>query len=661
LWRPGAENRTVTNLFDGFPPGPRRGSVLWVLIIARISTLHQDARSLDDQAALCEKYVRDRYPGPVRFTHIQGRGSGEFLDRSDLAHAEAAVESGEYDLVIVEDLGRVCRRNRAIDFCELCEDAVTRFVAINDSIDTARDDWRLNAFFASFKHESGNKDTAKRIRRSLRHRFEQGGVVQTFPYGYVKPPGATSDADVARDTDAAEVYEHVFAMLEGGASYAEAADWMNARGVPTGRWARSKAWDGRMVARVVHNPILKGFRRRNERTSRRVNRTGRRKSVQAPTGERLYRHAPHLGFIEPSRYDRLIADLARRHAACARGRKAGTPDARAGVPKRRTVWPGQHVTCGVCGRPYYWGGHGQAGRLMCSGCRDYTCWNAATFDGTEAGARLVAAVLSEVEALPEFDDAFRARVEAAARARRSGRADAVGRLDQGIAEAGRELSNVVDAIAQVGYSAALKDRLAEAEARKAGLEAERADLLRQPDEVPPLPPVAELKARARAAAGRMAFDDPAFARLTRQLVPEIEVFPHRLVDGGAVVLRALVTVNVGPLLGPSGDAVGSLVTRTVMVDLFDAPQRAAFRERVAALRGRGYAEREAARELGLTVTAAQRAVALHRMMLARGLTDPYQPLLAPPGGGGKFCRHEHARYQFRPLDGYPAWPGWRAA
>jgi hypothetical protein len=40
------------------------------------------------------------------------------------------VESLRYDLVVVEDLGRICRRNRAVDFCEMCEDADTRLIAL---------------------------------------------------------------------------------------------------------------------------------------------------------------------------------------------------------------------------------------------------------------------------------------------------------------------------------------------------------------------------------------------------------------------------------------------------------------------------------------------------------------------------------------------------
>ena len=395
--------------FDGFPIGRRTRFELWVLIIARISTSHQDPRSLDDQIALCEKYVRDRYPGQVRFRVIKGQGSGEYLDRQDLADAEAAVESRQYDLVIVEDLGRICRRHRAFDVCENCEDAGTRLIAINDSINTARDDWRMHALFASFKHESGNKDTSNRITRSLDNRFKQGGVVQTFPFGFIKPAGAKSDADISKDSAAERVIEHIFSMLEAEASYSEVADWLISENVPVGRWCRSPQWTGRMVARLVHNPILKGFRRRKERKSKRVNKTGRRRSVKTEPEERLLRHAPHLQFIDPVRYDRLILKLAARHAGCARGRKAGAADCRAGVPKKHTVWPGQHVVCGLCGSLYVWGGHGQARHLMCAGARAYACWNGATFVGHQAGPRFVAAVLEFAESLPGFDNTFLAK------------------------------------------------------------------------------------------------------------------------------------------------------------------------------------------------------------------------------------------------------------
>src|SRR4051794_21267422 len=105
--------------------------------------------------------------------------------------------------------------------------------------------------------------------------------------------------------------------------------------------------------------------------TRRINKSGRRRVFAAAPGALLERKCPHLAFIEPARYDRLIAKLREKNAEYARGRLRHQPDSRKGVPKKRTVWPGQHLTCGVCGRLYYWGGHGVKEHMMCSGARDY--------------------------------------------------------------------------------------------------------------------------------------------------------------------------------------------------------------------------------------------------------------------------------------------------
>jgi site-specific DNA recombinase len=638
------------------PLAPRRGRDLRVLVVARISTTHQDPRSLDDQAALCERHVRDRYDGPVRFERVSGQGSGEVIDRADFLRAVELVESGAFDLVITEDLGRICRRTQGTVFCEACEDAGTRLVAINDHIDTARGDWRMHAFFATMKHEMANQDTSQRIKRSLGNRFDQGGVVQTLVYGYVKPPGATSDSQVTKDPAAGPVYDEVFRRLEEGATYAEVADWLNASGIPTGEWARGKRWDGRMLGRVVRNPILKGLRVRNARKSVRVNRTGRRKSVKADPSERRERYCPHLAFIEPARYDRVIAKLAAHNGHYARGRAAKAADRRAGVPKKRTAWPGQHARCGVCGRLYYWGGHGRAGHLMCSGARDYACWVAATFDGAEGARRVAAALLAAVELLPEFDAAFRAEAEAAALARGVARRDELARLDAALAEADRGIENLLDNLADVGRSEAISRRLVEAEARLADLVAGRADLASQPDEVPELPPIDELKARARRLLAAADFSDPAFGRTLSALVPRVELFPVQLLDGGAVGLRARLTLHLAGLAEGSHPGRTGLLTRTAWVDLFDPPQRVVYRKRVAALRAAGRTERETAAELGITQPAVQAAMRLHRRMANEGLGDPYVFLSAPTDGGRANARHRHDRYDFKPQPGYPADP-----
>ncbi len=640
--------------FDGHPLQPRRGGLLRVLIIVRISTEHQDARSLDDQVALCKQYVTSRYSGAVEFQIIAGRGSGEHLDRKELLQAEEVVEGRTVDLVITEDLGRICRRMYATAFCEACEDSDTRLIAINDSIDTARPDWRTGALFAAFKHESGNKDTANRIRRTLRNRFLQGDVVQTIQYGYVKKPGSSRDGDVSKLPDAERIYDQIFTRLENGASYSEVADWMNAEHVPTGEWNRLQKWDGRMVARLVNNPILKGERRRNQRMSKRHNKTGRRKSVLAPPSERLSRVVPHLMFIPPERYDRLIAKLARQNGHYARGRLANQPDPRAAVSKKLTNWPGQHIRCGICGRLMYWGGHGQTEAMMCAGVREYQCWNVTTFHGPRAAKAIISAVLNAIEALPDFDTAFRQQVEVAARECSSGRDEACRRLRAEVRQVDQEIQNVTNGIAQIGFSEQLGIKLREREVRRAELHVQLCEFESRPVLMPELPPISVVRVKAHEHLDQANFADPNFRRLMMELVPRLEVFPCKLIDGRDVVQRAKVTLTLAPLLGTSALDGNGVVLHEMMVDLFDPPQREAYRTRIVAQREAGRTEREIAQQYGLTITAVQRGMALHRLMQAHGRTDAYEYQTHPLDNQRANARPRHARYQFSPLPGYPA-------
>jgi hypothetical protein len=288
--------------------------------------------------------------------------------------------------------------------------------------------------------------------------------------------------------------------------------------------------------------------------------------------------------------------------------------------------------------------------MMCSGARDYKCWNASTFDGHDAARRIARAVLAMAESFPDFDADFLAHVEESIKSRKFSRASELSRLDERIAGIGRELSNLVEVLGRVGFSETLGFRLAELEAEKSRLTVDRLELLGRPEELLALPGIEELKKRAQLAIGKLAFDEPEFGRLMRRLIPRMIVSPFQAIDGGAVVLRAEIEVGFGPLLGLAHDDLGSLVVRTATVDLFDQPQRISLRNRIVALRDSGRTERDAATELGVTVTAAQAAMKLHRRMTSAGMTDPYRRLTAPPADSRKLRRHRHPRYRFEPIE-----------
>jgi DNA invertase Pin-like site-specific DNA recombinase len=589
------------------PINLRNGHTLKVLGIARISTEHQDRLSLDDQEALLRNWLTQHTDLSFDLVMIKGRGSGECLDRKEVFQAEEQVATRNLDLVIAEDLGRIFRRVHAQFFCESCEDCDTRLIAINDHIDTAQDNWRVLAGFATMRHEMYNSDTAKRIRRSHRNRFLQGGVVQTVPFGYLKPPGAKTDAEIQKDPNAEPIYAEMFRRLEERASYAEVADWLNEQGVKPGSWARTRRWTRGLVTQLIHNSILKGIRVRNKKMAKRVNQTGRRKSIPAPLSERLERPVPHLAFIEANRYDRLIRMLDERNAKFRRKGINGV-DPRKDVPKKRTVWPGQHITCGICGRLYVYGGHGQKSHLMCQGAHQYCCWNGLAVDGPDAATRLLAAIRREIAYLPEFDSVFLQMVEEELNQGQGGQDHRRHELATRKGTLDRALSNLMEAIKETAHSPTLLQELKRLEHEKDEVNEAERKLEHLAKQKPCLPSVAEVKALAEEAFQGLAVTSQEFGRLLRLLVPSLVVRPFRLCDGGRSVLRAYSTLTLAPLL-PQGLSSGTLeaaLKKTLEVDLYDPPQRETYRVPVEELAREGLTQDAIAQKLRLTQTVVSR-------------------------------------------------------
>jgi site-specific DNA recombinase len=636
------------------PLVPRFGQILRVLIVCRISTDNQDVKSLADQEALLRSYIATYFSGPIEVKVIASRGSGQYLDRAELHEIEGLIEGRSFDLIIAEDLARICRRAYAYEICELVQDSGARLIAVNDCVDTAREDWHLGAFFNIFRHEAYCRDTSKRIRRSHRHRFTQGGVVQSFTYGYIKPAGAKSDADVRKDPDAEPIYHEWFRLLEGGATYAEVADWLNSRGIRPGPACRSDTWNVARVRNATLNPILKGDRIRNRVIAKRTNKTGRSRSVPAPAEELLVRHVPHLVFIEPDRYDRVIALIKRRNAKF----KAEGLDARKGVPRKRTPFPGQHLVCGVCGRLYYFGGNGLADHMMCSGARGHRCWNGMTVDAKLATAKIAQAVLAELDGMPDFDVGLRAEMRKEAEAVEADLGREAGELRRKSAEVARQVDNVVAAMVAAGHSPALVEKLHALEAERERLGFDLAELDRTPAKPIALPTIERLRTLASEAFEAILTGSPEAARLARRLLPRLEVVPYQICDGDAVEPRAHLMVDLSALMPDAGLLEGRLdrLRRELVVDLFERPQRVAFRERVIELRASGLSERKVAAQLGLTVAATQRAASLDRLMKEKGLVDPYLRMTEPLDNSIRSRRHRHPRYRFEPLPGWSPVP-----
>ena len=627
---------------------PKNGTKFKGIGVARISRETQDEKSWEDQEAfyrewLDRTYERDNYELRV----IEYQGSGQILDHAEFLELCDLVATGNYDFVIAEDLSRIIRRLQAVIFCEEAEALGTRVVGIGDPVDTAIEGWEYAAVFTSLKNKAFCKDTARRIRRTLRNRFANGEIVMCLQYGYIKPHPGASDEEVQKDPEAVAIYEKWISMLEDGATYAEVARWLESENIQTGPYCTSKKWTVAMVKRLTYNPILKGERHRNKKKVRRMQ-NGRPKCVDAPPEELLIRQVPHLAFVEPERWDRLIRQLDERNKKYQRSAERKN-DPRADIPKRETRWPGQHLRCGVCGRLYVHGGHGKKERMMCNGAREYSCWNSMTVDAAEVANAVAGDIRELVRSLPSFDEAWVAEYESQRLTMLKTQNSELKRVKAELAKEERSVDNLIGALAELGSSPSVLEKIRAGESKVQLLKDRVHQLEKASSETIALPSLEEIVAVSDKSFEDVAIADQNFGRMMKSVVDEFFVLPYRLADGGHVQPKIAYRACLASLVDhPDLE----LLQFDRVVDLTKKPRRLRFLEDVVEMVDSGAKHAEIAAELGIFKTEVGYAMALHRKMLALGIDDPWVPVTCSDQVVDYFKRVRNSQFNFKPLAGF---------
>jgi hypothetical protein len=363
-----------------------------------------------------------------------------------------------------------------------------------------------------------------------------------------------------------------------------------------------------------------------------------------------------LAHLDEATFDNLNATLESENDGCGR-RPVNGADPRWRVPRTRTRFPGQHARCWYCGKHVVWGANGMSDKLMCSGSREWNCWNSIGFDGARLCRSLVDAVQHELFQLEGFDAQFAELVREAGREVSGDLSQRYRELHSKETDLSRAKENLVAAIRQFGPRTMLNEQLDEIEKEEQNLARQRHLLELSGSQQLQLPEtIGELRALFEEQFQRLTTESSEFADLFSLVVPNIFVYLVRMCDGGHPVPRAKVTLN---LAGISPDALhvpslGQMLNRDLTIDLYDPPQRERIREEAVQLAERGFNQKEIAEAIAEnpTVTAVQRALPLNRRMTDLGLTSPYVLVLEPPEDYTRWRRHKNERYDFRQLDGY---------
>lgn len=229
-------NRQSFNKIQRKTPAP--DEALFTALYCRLSRddeLSGDSNSIVNQKVILKKYAEDNGFRNIRF-YVDDGVSGTTFDRPDFNRMIADVESGIVGTIIIKDMSRLGRDYLKVGYYTeiMFPEAGVRFIAINNSIDSANQQDSDFTPFLNIINEWYAKDTSKKIRAVFKSKGESGKPLCTNPpYGYLKDPEDKLKWII--DEEAAEVVRGIFRLCMAGFGPSQIARQLEERcvNVPT--------------------------------------------------------------------------------------------------------------------------------------------------------------------------------------------------------------------------------------------------------------------------------------------------------------------------------------------------------------------------------------------------------------------------------------------
>ena len=209
---------------------------VYVAIYLRLSRDDQngntESMSISNQRDMLMQYCEER-GWKVYDIYIDDGFTGTNFERPGFQRMIEDIKEGYIGIVLTKDLSRLGRNyvmtGQYTDF--FFPEHGVRYVAVNDSYDSAKDDNDI-APFKNILNEMYAKDISKKVRSVRQTSAKQGKFMGSKPpFGYVK--SADNKHQLIIDPPAAEVVKRIFREFAGGESGRNIATKLNAEGVDT--------------------------------------------------------------------------------------------------------------------------------------------------------------------------------------------------------------------------------------------------------------------------------------------------------------------------------------------------------------------------------------------------------------------------------------------
>ena len=196
--------------------------------LSRDDELQGESNSITNQKAFLEDYAKKN--GFTHLKHFTDDGySGVTFERPAFTEMVGEVRAGKISTIICKDLSRLGRNYLQVGYFTeiLFPQSKVRFIAINNSVDSANGTDNDFTPFINIMNEWYAKDTSKKIRAVFKSRMEDGKRCSgAIPYGYIHDPADRQHLLV--DEKAAEVVRRIFRLTIEGKGVTEIADILTA-------------------------------------------------------------------------------------------------------------------------------------------------------------------------------------------------------------------------------------------------------------------------------------------------------------------------------------------------------------------------------------------------------------------------------------------------
>ena len=270
-----------------------------------------ESNSIVNQKALINEYARKNHFKNLRFFVDDGY-SGTTFDRPAFREMEKMIENGEIGTVIVKDMSRLGRNYLQVGMYTdiVFPENDVRFIAINDNVDSAVQTEFDMTPIRNFCNELYARDTAKKIKSTLKMKGESGKHLTTIlSFGFIKDK---DDKDKwLIDEPAAIVVRKIFDLCANGFGPLQIAKRLRAEEVliPTAYYAQRDGklyerdpfnWDQKTVAGILERMEYLGHTVNFKTTSKNYK---SKKRIQNPPEKQLIFKNTHPAIISEELFE----------------------------------------------------------------------------------------------------------------------------------------------------------------------------------------------------------------------------------------------------------------------------------------------------------------------------------------------------------------------